>query len=321
MKALANACARLIALSLALVLATAGLTMSQFATATPARAAGAPIYNSIPAVYPPSFSSLGYQAQQTSEFGDHVVFAGTNRVVETISIGLNDWACESDFTLTQPGNVWVPTADPLACVTTPGSTFVHPITLNIYEVDNSGLDPAAGAVIASITQDVDIPFRPSADALSCGDRRWFNAGTASCHNGFAFNVDFDLTSLALELPDEAIVSIAYNTQSYGAVPIASPGPFNSLNVSLATVAATVGAEAEPDVMFRDFGGSGFLRETGWSPFVGFVMNVSAGVPAPATAPTLAATGFDASFQLIAAALLLLSGCLVLAASRRKPARR
>ncbi|MFM2072332.1 MAG: hypothetical protein RLZZ623_2595, partial [Actinomycetota bacterium] len=289
--------------------------------ALPARAAGSPIYNSIPAVYPPSFSSLGYQAQQTREFGDHVVFAGTNRFVDSITVGLNDWACESDFTLS--GNVWVPAADPLPCVTTAGSTFEHPITLTIYAVDNSGPDPAAGAVLASVVQAVDVPFRPSADVPNCGDRRWFNPGTGTCHNGFAFNVDFDLSSLALELPDEVIVGVGYNTQSYGTAPIGAAGPYNSLNVSLATAAATVGAEAEPDVMFRDFGGSGFLRETGWAPFVGFVMNIAANatapevVPAPGDGAVLAATGGDQSSTLLVGAFLLLSGCLVLVASRRK----
>jgi len=36
-------------------------------------------------------------------------------------------------------------------VTTPGTGFDHPVTINIYEVDNSGADPAVGPLIVSKT--------------------------------------------------------------------------------------------------------------------------------------------------------------------------
>ncbi len=286
-----------------------------------ARAAGAPIYNSIPAVYPPSFVSQAYQAQSTREFGGHIVLGGASRFLDTMTIGLNDWACESDYTLTQPGNVWVPALDPLPCVTTPGSSFTHPITFTIYAVDNSGPTPAAGSVLSTVNEIVTVPFRPSADLVNCTGRRWFNAGTATCHNGFAFNVVLDVAALAIELPDEVIVSAAYNTQSYGAAPIGAPGPYNSLNVSVASVAPTVGAQGEVDVMFRDFSGSGFIRESDWLPYLGLVLRLDANATAPASTPpagpALAPTGFDAVAPATIAAGLLVAGILTLTITRRR----
>ncbi len=315
--------------AIAVLLATLGATVVAQSSAIPgARAAATPIYNSIPAVYPPSFPSLGYQAQSTREFGDHVVLGGGSRFLETMTIGLTNWACGSDYTLTQPGNVWVPAADPGPCITTPGSTFVHPITLTIFAVDNTGLNPAAGAVLTTLTQSVTVPFRPSADVGNCTvpivdplGRRWFNVGTGTCHNGYAFNVDFDLTSLNLELPDEVIISVAYNTQSWGSAPIGAPGPYNSLNVSLASAPATVGSGAEPDVMFRDFAGSGFLRETGWAAFFGFVMELNANPTATSTGPELAAAGADVFGPIALGVGFVLAGFVVLVSTKLTPRRR
>ena len=46
---------------------------------------------------------------------------------------------------------------------------------------------------------------------------------ANCYNGFAFNITFDMSSLNLTLPNDIIVGVAYNTQTYGARPLAWPG--------------------------------------------------------------------------------------------------
>ena len=314
--------------TIALFVAALGATVVAQSSAIPgARAAATPIYNSIPAVYPPSFPSVGYQAQSTREFGDHIVLGGASRFLETMTVGLTNWACGSDYTLTQPGNVWVPAVDPLPCITTLGTSFVHPITLTIFAVDNTGLNPAAGSVLTTLTQNVTVPFRPS--AAGCGDRRWFNVGTGTCQNGYAFNVDFDLTSLNLELPNEVIISVAYNTQSFGSAPIGAPGPYNSLNVSLATAAATVGARPDLNVMFRAFGGNGFLflRETGWAAFSGLVLELNANPTATATgtptgtAPELAAAGADVLGPIALGAGFVLAGFVVLASAKLTPRRR
>lgn len=211
------------------------------------------IYDSIPAEYPGSFPSLGYEATSTDEFGDHIAFAGTSRSLNTVDVSLTGWACENDGTRLNTE----------ACVSTPGSSFNHPITLNLYEVDSSGGDPAPGALIASVTELFDIPYRPSWDAVNCtasGETpatdvpfggKWYDPVLGVCVHGYAFNITFDFTALAISLPDEVIFGIAYNTADHGATPIGVPGPYNSLNVSLTTDLPSIGTDVEAGTVFWD----------------------------------------------------------------------
>lgn len=208
-----------------------------------------PIFDSIPAVYPGSFPSLGYEATSTDEFGDHISFAGTARSLQTVDVSLTDWACENDGTRAA--------ADP--CITTPGSFFVHPITLNLYAVDYSAVDPAPGVLLGTVTASFNIPYRPSWDSVNCPapasdipfGGTWFDPVLGYCVHGYAFTISFDFSSLNLTLPNEVIYGIAYNTADYGAAPIGIPGPYNSLNVSLDTVPPTVGTDVEPGTLFWD----------------------------------------------------------------------
>ncbi len=138
----------------------------------------------------------------------------------------------------------------LSCTTTPGSTFEHSLTLDVYAAGGTDVAPTVGALLASSTADFDIPFRPSAtpDCPSAG--QWRNPATNTCHFGFAHRVTFDdLPPVAL--PNKVIWTISYDTQSYGANPIGSDGPFNSLNVALSSVvgAPFAGADLSPQGRF------------------------------------------------------------------------
>jgi len=315
------------ALVLLAVLLLVLLGMQSF-SGSPARADSNPEYDSLPAVSPPSYVSLGYQATSTAEFGDHIQLAGTDRVLDTVSVGLTNWACESDYSLV--GNVWIPAGGP--CTTTPGSTFAHPITVNLYEVDTSGITPLKGALVATLTTTFDIPFRPSANPgigpglCGAGSTQWYNSGTGTCHNGFATTVTFDFSTPAPTLPDELIVAVAYNTETYGASPLGAPGPYNSLNVSLANAAPTVGTNVDNDLMFWNTlnaanysdggaGGVGILRaDTGWGAYFGLVLEIHA----DAAAPSLAATGSSSRTGLAVVLLLFFGGAgfLLVAGLRR-----
>ena len=240
-----------------------------------------PIYDSIPTVFPGSFPSLGYEATSSDEFGDHILFAGTARSLKSVDVSLTDWACENDGTR----------ANDEACVSTPGSYFTHPITLNIYAVDNTSGYPEPGALLGSVTQTFDIPYRPSWDSVSCtgaGETpaadvpfggKWFDPVLGKCVHGYSFNINFDFSSLNLTLPDEVIFGVAYDTQHYGASPLGVTGPYNSLNVSLADVSPTIGTDVEADTTFWDTsygpfycdggtGGVDTLRRDGtcWAPY-------------------------------------------------------
>ena len=209
------------------IFSTAGLLVAL--ASVPTSAATSTIYNNIPTPQPGNLPSQAFEATSTSEFGGQVMFAGTARQNPKVTVLMSSWGCESGHWYS--GN----------CVTTPGSTFSEPITLNIYNVNP---DNSPGTLVKSMTSTFSIPYRPSA-STTCGDGRWYD-GT-SCFNGFATPVSFDLTSTTL--PDKAIISVAYNTSHYGYAPIgeatscyvSSAGcGYDSLNVAL-TSPPTVGS--------------------------------------------------------------------------------
>ena len=224
-----------------------------------ASAASIAIYDSIPAPLPPNVPSLGYQATSTAEFGDYIAFAGTARSLSTVTVTMSNWALNSTY----PSMA--------------AAGFMHPITLNIYNVDLSGPTPAVGSLIATAAQTFLIPWRPEADPTCPGGTAW-RAGDNLCYNGYAFNIVFDFIGQGITLPNQVIYGIAYNTNTWGYQPIGQPGPYESLNVGLDTGPATVGLDVEPDALFWNTkqasfysdGGAGgvgiFRRDDGWAPY-------------------------------------------------------
>lgn len=210
------------------------LVAASLLAAAPASAAIVDVYDAIPDTLPPNVSSLGFQAQRTSEFGQRETLVEAGATLETVEIGFSTWACESGSWST-------------GCVTTPGATYQHPVTVTVYEV--VGGEP--GPVLATTTETVDVPFRPSANTdplpTGCGPgaTTWFSPVTSSCFNGMLFTWAFDLSSAGAVLPAEVIVGVAFNTNSYGAAPIGVTGPYDSLNVALRGE-VTVGSLPDPD---------------------------------------------------------------------------
>jgi hypothetical protein len=205
--------------------------------------------------------SLGYQANQTAEFGNQITFAGTSRNITNVQIVMSDWANQSDY----PG-----VGD--------AAGYDQPITLSFY---NPGLGTGVGSVIATKTETVHVPWH-----------------TTNGFNGTAFPVSFDFTGTTL--PDTIIFGVSYNTQTWGANPIGVAGPYNSLNYGLAQTAPSIGTEVNPDSAYwntmtagdyADNGAAGvgiFREDTNWSPYSG-IIQVNAGTafaPEPASAALL-----------------------------------
>lgn len=198
-------------------------------------AQGNTIYNVIPSPLAGNYPSQPFQAQQASEVGDQVAFVTPGRALTTVTVTMSSWACQSGH--------WTS-----GCITTPGATFTHPITINIYNVGPAG---AVGSLLATTTQTQSVPYRPSSDFANCGDGRWFD-GT-SCFNGKAANVTFDFTNQNITLPNQVIIGIAYNTSNYGYSPIGTQPctstvegcPYDSLNVALVNPAITQTAGVNP----------------------------------------------------------------------------
>jgi hypothetical protein len=249
------AASRLKHVALAVLLLVAGFPLAAGATV---------IYDSIPSPLPPNVPSLGYQATQTSEFGDLIQFAGASRTLSRVTVTMSDWALASDWP-SFPGSS--------------GPTWNHPLTLNLYNVNNSGPNPAPGTLIATRTQTFAIPWRPPADPTCPGGTAW-RASDGNCYNGFAFTVVFDFTGTLV--PNQIIYGLAYNTQTWGYNPIGTPGPYESLNFGLAQLPPSVGSNPFPDTAYWNTqtpgnyadGGAGgvgvFRRDTNWTPFSGAV---------------------------------------------------
>lgn len=225
--------------------------------------ASAPVYDALPSPLTPNVASLGYEATSTSEFGDYVHLAGTNRTLKSITVTMSDWALFSDYSsdVRYSGN---------------SVTWSHPITVNVYG-NHLGANGAPDTLLGTKTQVVIIPWRPVADPTCAGGTAW-RASDNNCYNGKAFNATFDLSSLDVVLPNDVIVGIAYNTADYGANPIHLAGPYNSLNVGIPIgQTASVGTDDSADKVFWNTsyagfytdggaGGVGVLRtDTNWTP--------------------------------------------------------
>ena len=206
-------------------------------------------YDSLPTPPVPNVASVGFEATSTAEFGDQIRLAPSSlRKLSSVVVTMSSWACQSGGGVT--------------CATTPGSTFSHPITLNIYAVDNNFTPAHTGAVLATKTVSFAIPYRPSADPTCPGGGTAWRAGNGNCYNGLAVDIEFDMTDLAVTLPDDVIWGIAYNTSHHGYAPIGgSGGPYDSLNVGLSP-AATVGTDVDPDAVFWNTTVAGFYCDGG-----------------------------------------------------------
>ena len=203
-----------------------------------------PIYDAVPATLPPNVASLGFEATSTTEFGDNVVFGGTNRILDGVVVTMSDWALHSDY----------PSLS--------ASGWMHPITLNIYAADHTGATPTTGALLGTVTQTFTIPWRPVADPTCANGTAW-RASNGSCYNGLAFNITFDFSSVHIVLPNEIVFGVAYNTQHYGMTPLGGPGPYNSLNVGVpSNDPVTVGSDASTDAVFWNTSYAGFYTDGG-----------------------------------------------------------
>ena len=220
----------------------------------PASAASAAVvYDNVPSPMPGNVVSQAFEATSTSEFGGQIKLANTERQDPSITVTMSSWGCQN-----RPAGV---------CTTTPGATFSHPITLNLYSVLPNG-EP--GGQIASVTKTFNIPYRPSANPAVCGDGRWSQDGTAAtCFNGFANNITFDLSGHGISLPDRVIVALAYPTSHYGK-PALGTQPctgtpqgcgYDSLNVGL-TGPPTVGSLPRVDDAYIDSTWTGAYCDNG-----------------------------------------------------------
>lgn len=209
------------------------------------------VYNSIPSKVTGNVPSIGFEATQTTEFGDQVGLAGTARTLQSMSVVFSSWGCES--------GAWN-TAD---CVTTPGATFPVPLTFTIYDFASG----VPGAVLATKTETFNVQYRPSASA-GCLDGKWRNSKDGACYNGLAQTIKMSFPGL-VTLTEQVIWTVAYNTTHYGPAPIGQAAPcytetggcgYDSLNVGVMSFTGSpfAGIDFAEDLAFRNG-----AMESGW----------------------------------------------------------
>ncbi len=212
-----------------------GACVAALALIAPMAANATVVYNNIPAPLPGNLPSVGFQATSTAEFGGLVEFAATQRKEPTVTAVMSSWACQFGSGTT--------------CATVPGATFPQQITLNIYRANAITNEPE-GTPISTTRQTFEIPYRPTANK-KCKASPEGQGWGKECFKGKTHAIVFHPTEVIL--PARAILSLAYDTQSYGANPTGVEGPYNSLNVAVtngeAPPSLSVGADPLPEYAY------------------------------------------------------------------------
>jgi hypothetical protein len=214
-------------------------------------------YDSIPKPLSNNIASLGFQPGHTYELGDglNLTRAGA---LSVIAVVMDDWACQ--------------TGGGITCSTAAGSSFSEPITVNVYNVTTTGTH--VGSLIATKTQTFNIPFRPSADPINCtgpNAGKFYSTVDQTCVSGLADSVVFDFsTGPPVNVPSQIIVSVTYNTTTYGYSPYGTGTtcwtsgngcPYDSLNVAVNGNGGPVGSPVDPDGLFVFYRLSDYCDQT------------------------------------------------------------
>jgi len=189
--------------------------------------------------YNTSYFSHGFQAQGTTELGNLVNFSGTARKLNTIKVNMVTYAQSNSWTS------WAATNSSASA-----SGYNHELILRVYSLTSSN----TVQLLTFQTNNVLVPWaQPSGT----------NSFTGLPNTGQAFTVSYDFSAANILLPDSAIISIGFNTQTYGDFPIGSEGPYDALNFGTMYSSNTiVGSDADPNSVFRVKNGEIFYPETG-----------------------------------------------------------
>ncbi len=197
------------------------------------------VYNSIPKPLPGNVVSMGYECCAVMEFGDGLGLVATGGgTLGQVTVVMSSWGCQTGSW--SAGN----------CATTSGATFLQPITISVWGVNDSSSTPTPAGLLGQIAQTFNIPFRPSSTPNQCQNdaTRWYNSKDKTCYHGLATPIVVNFSPQHIPVPanNKIIVTVAYNTTDFGPNPIgpsacSSPSynngagcPYDSLNVSADT---------------------------------------------------------------------------------------
>jgi hypothetical protein len=184
--------------------------------------------------------SMGYECCEVNAFGDAVTVVHPGARLKDVGAVFSVWACQS-------GN-----GTDGSCHTTKGATFTLPITMTVYAAcaaSNPGCSPTpyappGGPILAQATVTKTFKYRPSASPRcnipSQNLGGFIDLVTKYCTWGLAQVETFNMSLPKVLLPPAIVVSIGFNTSSYGANPYGynttcfmnGNCPYDSLNVQV-----------------------------------------------------------------------------------------
>lgn len=188
------------------------------------------VFNQIPDNLDLSYTSYSFSSNRSRAMGNYVQLGGTERYLNAVTVTMVTWAKQSDF------------IDSIYADYSNAAGWNHYVEVVLYAVDNSGASPTLN-YLASSGGNVLIPWRPA--VVPSG---YPETGTSPYpYEGFAFNLGFQFDG-SVQLPNQLVVSVNFDTQNYGYEPMAVPGPFNQLNVAAdIDVTPTVGTDLSSSV--------------------------------------------------------------------------
>jgi len=183
--------------------------------------------------------SMGYECCELNAFGDAVTIVHPGARLKDVGAVFSVWACQTG------------SGTDGSCRTTKGATFTLPITMTVYAAcpaSNPNCTPTPyappGAILAEMTATKIFKYRPSASPRcnipSQNLGGFIDPVTKYCTYGLAQVETFNMSLPKVLLPASIVVSVAFNTSSYGANPygyntqcfINGNCPYDSLNVQL-----------------------------------------------------------------------------------------
>lgn len=208
-------------------------------------AKAAVVFNQMPANLELSYESFGFAANAARNFGNYVQLGGTERYLNTVTVTMVTWAAQADF---QTNPMYQNAAG-----------WNHYIEAVIYAVDNTGASPVLNYVTGR-GETVLVPWKPTVVPSGYTEP----AGSAYPYEGYAFNVTFQFDGM-VQVPNQLVVAINFDTNRYGYQPIGAPGPYDQLNVATGTFSPTTGSDLSPTVFVdRKVGGQNVATLNGQS---------------------------------------------------------
>ena len=201
-----------------------GLSVHRFDL--PSFAEGPVSFGNIPSELNLSYLSVSANSQRVVGMGNLVRGStGGGAFVQAVKTVLVTWAKASDWP------EWAERDE---------AGYDHLVEAGIYGVQRSGAGEILDFEYVGASQClVHVPWRPTLSP----------DGSPYPYNGYAFEVTIPFLD-PVELPEEYVVLVSYDTESAGANPIGEPGPYDALNYGLRQGEPRVGVDPDPNSLVQ-----------------------------------------------------------------------